>query len=826
MQYADVILPLALADRYTYAIPHEMQENIGVGYRVIVPFGPRKIYTAIIIRLHDEEPQGCQVKSILERIDTHPILLPQQLKFWKWIAEYYLCTLGDVYRAALPSGLKLESESKVVLNPDFEAESPLSPREQRIWEVLCSAPELSILQIQKAIGIKNVLPAIHSLLEKQAIYLKEEVRRAYKPRIEVRVRLAQEEQLLARTDWEEALGTLVESLGRAKKQQDLLLKYLELSQLDEYEETSLIQPVSRQQLLDQADVSAGVLKGLLDKGILELYSFEIGRLKAKGGEDLCLKELSPSQTQAFNRIMNAFSTKDICLLHGVTSSGKTEVYTHLIHQVLKAHKQVLYLLPEIALTTQLTERLTKVFGARVGVYHSKYPDSTRVEIWQKQLSDQPYDIILGVRSSVFLPFQRLGLVIVDEEHELSYKQQDPAPRYHARSAALILAHQSKAKTLLGTATPSLESYFYSTQGKYAYVPLRERFQGIELPQIQVVDMQEQRKKKYMTGPFSAVLLGEIRRALENKEQVILFQNRRGFAPMIECKTCGWVPKCQHCDVSLSYHKGLRLLTCHYCGYTYQVPQQCPACEGKELMNRGYGTERIEDIIQQIFPEARIARMDLDTTRTRSAYEKLIFDFQNGETDILIGTQMVTKGLDFNRVSVVGILDADLMINMPDFRSYERAFQMMAQVAGRAGRHGHRGLVILQTRNVELPIISQVVNNDYAGMYQLQMDERESFRYPPFYRLICVYLKHRDEEELERTAQRVAVQLRQMMGAERVLGPDKPVIPRIQNLFIRKLILKLENFAPIQEVRKGLKTILQRTCSKDHSLIAYCDVDPQ
>lgn len=826
MQYADVILPLALADTYTYSVPAEMQAQIGVGYRVIVPFGQKKIYTAIVMRLHGEAPQNCQLKAVLELLDDHAILLPHQLKFWQWIAEYYLCTLGDVYRAALPTGLKLESETKVVLNTDFEAEAPFSPREQRIWDALYGNPEQSILQLQKTVGVRSILPAIHALLDKQAIFLKEQVRRAYKPRLEVRVRLAGEEQLLARADWEQLIRVRLDSLGRARKQQELLLKYLELAQIDAYEETAMVLPVSRQDLMSQVDASPAALKGLIDKGILELYSYEIGRLQNQSDEAVHLKELSPVQTQALNRILNAFSTQDICLLHGVTSSGKTEVYTHLIEQVLKAGKQVLYLLPEIALTTQLTDRLSHVFGARVGVYHSKYPDSTRVEIWQKQLSDHPYDIILGVRSSVFLPFQRLGLIIVDEEHEASYKQQDPAPRYHARSAALMLAAQSRAKTLLGTATPSLESYYYANQGKYAYVPLTERYKGIELPEIQVVDVQDQRKKKYMNGPFSAILLGHIRKALENKEQVILFQNRRGFAPMVECKTCGWVPRCKHCDVSLSYHKGLHLLTCHYCGYTYQLPQRCPACEGTELVNRGYGTERIENLIQEIFPEARIARMDLDTTRTRSAYEKIIFDFQKGETDILIGTQMVTKGLDFNHVSVVGILDADMMMNIPDFRAYERAFQMMAQVAGRAGRHGHRGLVVLQTRNVELPIIGQVVNNDYPAMYHFQLAEREDFRYPPFYRLICVYLKHHREEEVEQAAQWMAAQLGKMLGAERVLGPDKPVVPRVQNLYIRKLVLKFETTAPMQHVRKALKAILQSAIVRDRSLLTYCDVDPQ
>ena len=722
MLYADVILPLSLADSYTYAVPQDLQGRIGVGYRVIVPFGQKKIYTAIVMQLHETPPQDCQVKEVLDVLDDHAILLPQQLKFWQWLSNYYICTLGDVFRAALPSGLKLESETKVVLNSEFESDSAFSPREQRVWDSLVQNQEQTISQLQKSVGVKNIMPAIHALLAKQALFLKEEVRRAYKPRIEIRVRLAQEDDLLRRNDWEKVLNEKIGSLVRAKKQQELLMMYLKLAQFDSYMETAKIHPVSRQDLIKYSGASFATLKGLLDKGILELYTYEIGRLHSSRSEEIQLKDLSPIQNQAYRRVLNAFSQKDICLLHGVTSSGKTEVYTHLISEVLKARKQVLYLVPEIALTTQLTERLSNVFGSRVGVYHSKYPDSTRVEIWQKQLSDQPYDIILGVRSSMFLPFQRLGLVIIDEEHETSYKQQDPAPRYHARNAALVLAAQLGAKTLLGTATPSLESYYYANQGKYAYVPLTERYQGLELPDIQVVDIREQQKKKYMNGPFSAPLLSAIRSSLENKEQVILFQNRRGFAPMVECKVCGWVPKCVHCDVSLSYHRRLNILTCHYCGYTCQLPHQCPACESKDVMSRGYGTERIEDLIHDIFPEAKLGRMDLDTTRTRIAYEKIISDFQKGETDILIGTQMVTKGLDFENVSVVGILDADTMINYPDFRSYERAFQMMAQVAGRSGRHGHRGLVILQTRNTHLPIIQQVVDNDYIGMYDYQIDD--------------------------------------------------------------------------------------------------------
>ncbi|MBR4845717.1 MAG: primosomal protein N', partial [Bacteroidaceae bacterium] len=566
---------------------------------------------------------------------------------------------------------------------------------------------------------------------------------------------------------------------------------------------------------------------LVEKGILEQYPYEIGRLK----DDQCtnvlpLNALNTYQQEAFNRINECFRDKPICLLHGVTSSGKTEIYIHLIQQALQAGKQVLYLLPEIALTTQITERLKRVFGARLGVYHSKFPDEERVEIWQKQLSDKSYDIILGVRSSVFLPFKNLGLVIVDEEHENTYKQQDPAPRYHARNAAIVLATMMGGKVLLGTATPCIESYYNALTGKYGLVSLQKRHQSIQLPEIEVVDIAELQHKRRMSGPFSPTLLGHMRRALEQGEQVILFQNRRGFAPMVECKTCGWVPRCKNCDVSLTYHRGLGQLTCHYCGYTYHIPSKCPACESEEIRHRGFGTERIEESILQIFPEARVARMDLDTTRTRQAYERIIHDFQHHHTDILIGTQMVSKGLDFDHVSVVGILDADAMMNFPDFRAHERAFQLMAQVAGRAGRKHKQGLVVLQTRSKDAPVIHQVMTNDYTGMYDDQLAERLLFRYPPYYRLIYVYIKHHQADLLDTLAHEMSVHLRAVFG-DRVLGPDAPPIARVQTLFIRKMVLKIETTASLAKVRQQLQLIRQHlmTDARFRSCTIYFDADP-
>ena len=587
-----------------------------------------------------------------------------------------------------------------------------------------------------------------------------------------------------------------------------------------------VKEVSKKELLQRAGVSPSILNGLVEKKIFEIYYHEIGRLNGCSGETFSLNPLNEHQQRAYGEITEVFLEKSVCLLHGVTSSGKTEVYIHLIDEVIRQGKQVLYLLPEIALTTQITERLRRVFGTRLGIYHSKFPDAERVEIWQKQLGDKGYDIILGVRSSVFLPFRNLGLVIVDEEHENTYKQQDPAPRYHARNAAIVLAAMYGAKVLLGTATPSVETWYNATNGKYGLVELKERYQEIRLPEILPVDIKELHRKKRMIGQFSPLLIQYIREALDQKEQVILFQNRRGFAPMIECRTCGWVPKCKNCDVSLTYHKGINQLTCHYCGYTYQLPRSCPACDGVELVNRGFGTEKIEDDIKIAFPEASVARMDLDTTRTRSAYEKIIADFEQGKTDILIGTQMVSKGLDFDHVSVVGILNADTMLNYPDFRSYERAFQLMAQVAGRAGRKNKQGRVILQTKSIDHPIIAQVMANDYEQMVAGQLAERQMFHYPPYYRLVYVYLKNRNEILLEQMADVMAGKLRTVFGA-RVLGPDKPPVGRIQTLFIKKIIVKIEYNASMGRARELLLQV-QREMIEDErfkSLIVYYDVDP-
>lgn len=833
---ADVILPLPLAETYTYILPERLRGKVSMGSRLIVPFGTKKIYSAIVVAVREDVPPAdFQLKEAVDLLDEAPILLPNQLWLWRWIADYYLCSVGEVYKAALPSGMKLESESVVVFNPNYDTDVPFSKNEQHILDLLEHLKEQKILDLQKSVGVKNILPLVKNLLDKGAVVMREELKRNYRPRTVVCVRLT--EAFFS----EDRLNQVFDELGRAQKQHDLLLRYLDLSKASAaltLHNPSLLVELEKQNLLE--GFSEAAFKGLKERGILESYEKQVSRLgrdmvKNEGlriGDEMSspfalhLSPLSPAQQRAYDEIQKSFQTHNTCLLHGVTSSGKTEIYIRLIHEQITQGRQVLYMLPEIVLTAQLVERLKRVFGDRLGVYHSKYPDAERVEVWQKQLSDHPYDIIVGVRSSVFLPFQSLGLVIIDEEHETSFKQQEPAPRYHARNVALVLAQRTGAKTLLGTATPSLESYYNAQTGKYGLVTLTERYGQVQLPEIQVVNIKQERHRKEMRGAFSSVLLQAMREALERHEQIILFQNRRGYAPQMECHVCGWTPRCTNCDVTLTHHKGAGQMTCHYCGMVYPIPPRCPNCGSEEILNIGYGTERIEDDIQQIFPLARIARMDLDTTRSRSAYESIISDFQHGRTDILVGTQMVTKGLDFERVSVVGILNADTMLNMPDFRSYERAFQMMAQVAGRAGRRSRQGSVILQTKTPDLSVVRQVVTNDYVSLYRDQMQERQTFRYPPFSRLVNIYLKHKDYRQVEALARDMAAQLRRVFGS-RVLGPDTPPIGRIQLFYIRKLILKIETTAPMHEARLRLRQIQQYLLSLPQYKSAQVnyDVDP-
>jgi primosomal protein N' (replication factor Y) len=670
--YADIVLPVPF-DSFTYSIPAALQEKVMRGCRVVVPFGKSKIYTGIVVRTHNNAPTGVEVKAIMEVLDERPVVNEMQFRFWQWISQYYICPLGDVYKAAMPGGMK--------------------PHD-----------------------------------------------------------------------------------GKALKEAQ-----------------------HRRPSADALSVA---------------------------GNSQPLHALNKAQGEALAEIEASFREKDITLLHGVTSSGKTEIYIHIINKHIEAGKQVLYLLPEIALTTQITERLQQVFGERMGVYHSKFTEAQRLNVYKRQCSDHPFQVILGVRSSIFLPFRELGLIIIDEEHDTSYKQQEPAPRYHARNAAMMLARLFGAKTLLGTATPAFETYHLARKGRYGYVQLTERYLGLQLPEIKIIDIKEERRKKRMHGAFSFPLIEAIRGALSRHEQIILFQNRRGFSHFIECKQCGWVPRCPHCDVSLTYHKKTGMLTCHYCGYTVHLPEKCPNCEEVNFADVGLGTEKVEGQIQELFPEAITLRMDLDTAKTRNQYERIIRDFATHQADILIGTQMVTKGLDFDHVSVVGILDANTMLNLPDFRSHERTFHILSQVAGRAGRKKEAGVVILQTRSADSEIINQIAANDYWGMFYQEMTERRDFHYPPFVRLIYVYLRHRDNQLLDHLAQETAARLRNVFG-ERVLGPDCPPISRIQSLHIRKIVLKMEPTLPTEQVRKNLIAIQQETLSNPiaKNLNIYYDVDP-
>lgn len=821
-QFADVILPLPLEGTFTYSLPRTFANLVQVGSRIIVPFGTTKFYSAIVVKLHDTVP-SYTTKEAMELLDSSPIVTSAQLKLWKWIADYYLCTIGDVYMAALPSGMKLESESSVMYNEEFIADDTLTPSEEKIIQILEEEKTQSLSILQKKTGIKNILPIVKRLLEKDAIHIKEEVKRTYKPRYATYVRISESHFN------EEKINEALSQLKRSAKQAELLQQYISLSGISAalaLQNQQLLKEITRQELMENTACTPSVLKALCQKGILELYQKPIGRITQQNlPTELVMHPLSEDQARAKDEIKECWKQQEVCLLHGVTSSGKTEVYIHLIKEVIESGKQVLFMLPEIVLTAQLTDRLKRVFGDRLGVYHSRYPDAERVEVYQKMLSETPYDIIVGVRSSIFLPFKKLGLIIIDEEHETSFKQQDPAPRYQARNVALVMAKTAKAKTLLGSATPSLESYYNAETGKYGLVQLHKRYGNVQLPQIEVVNMREMAKKKMMIGPFTPQLIQRIREALEQNKQVILFQNRRGYAPMMECKTCGWVPRCQKCDVSLTLHRNMRQLTCHYCGASYPIPQKCPNCGEQNLMGRGYGTERIEDCLQDIFPETRIARMDLDTTRSRQRYEQIIYDFQHYKTDILVGTQMVTKGLDFDRVSVVGILNASTMLSQPDFRSYEHAFQMMEQVAGRAGRKKEQGYVVLQTMDVEASAIKQVVDHNYTAMYKEQMEERSLFNYPPNCRLIYVYMKHRDERVLEALSRDYANLLKQIFG-QRILGPDTPPIAKVQMMYIRKIIVKIELSASIAEARKRLREIQQYITglSQYKSALIYYDVD--
>lgn len=810
MLYADVILPLPLQGLYTYALPGELADSVQEGSRVIVQFGKKKFYTAIVFRIYKEDKKESYIKDIVTVLEDYPIVTAAQLRFWEWIAMYYMCSLGDVYRAALPSALKLESETHVLLNPDFEASEPFTTNELKVYHSLSADKAKTIGEIEKLSGLSNAIAAIKSLVDKQAAYISENIHNAYVPKSRTAVRLPKDYS-------EEELSTILDELSRAKKQQHLLAIFFHLR-----EENPL---VLKKNLLEEANVTPAVLSELVKKGVLETYEYEISRFNYGESNIDAAYELNDYQQKAFGEVKASFKEKDTTLLYGVTSSGKTEIYIQLIKNVIAQGKQVLYLLPEIALTTQITDRLKAVFGNKMAVYHSKFNDNERAEIWKNLLTKSEVQIVLGARSAVFLPFSRLGLIIVDEEHESSYKQQDPAPRYNARNAAIVLAGFFNAKTLLGTATPALETYNNALAGRYGLVKLTKRHENIELPQIAVVNVKELRRKKQMKSVLSPPLIDKMKEALEKKEQIILFQNRRGFSSMLECKNCSWTPHCQNCDVSLTYHKGQRMMVCHYCGAVYEVPTICPECKTPTLDTLGYGTERIEEEVTELFPEAAVARMDLDTTRGKKSYERIIADFEDNKTNILIGTQMVSKGLDFDNVSIVGILNADNLLNYPDFRAYERAFQLMMQVSGRAGRKNKQGLVFLQTSHPGSAVINLVKANDYEEFYRLQCEERKIFRYPPFFRLITVVLRAREEHVVDAAAKDLALSLRQSF-AERVLGPGKPPVGRVQSLYIRHILLKIENNAPIQKVREIIhqhQVVLNNPAYK--SVLLHYDVDP-
>lgn len=835
MMFADVVLPMAVPGAYTYILPSEMEGAVSMGSRVVVPLGKNKRYTGIVIRLY-EAPEtvgesAISYKSIEEVVDERPLLLQHQISFWRWMANYYMCCPGEVMKAALPSGLKLESETTYSLAEDFvfddETAENFNVIEEKVLRSL-TVKSKPLGELRKTIIGKGLVTAVRNLTERGVIEVEERVSTAFKAKTELHVRLTEAYRS------EASLNVILDMLAsnkRFSRQEQTLISYLEISGFtaaSALNNENLLQPVTKRQLVDRVGQGGeSGLAALKKKGVLETYNVEVGRLKTqKALPGLLERPLSEAQDEARKKILDEFGKNDVVLLHGVTSSGKTEVYIKLIEYTLRAGKQVLYLLPEIALTTQITTRLGKVFGDKLGIYHSKFPDNERVELWQRQLSARPFPIILGVRSALFLPFQNLGLVIVDEEHETSYKQQDPAPRYHARDAAIVLAKQVGAKVLLGTATPSLESYTNALNGKFGLVQLFTRFGDVQLPEIIVEDVKELRRKKLMNTPFSPRLTDETHAALGRGEQAIFFQNRRGYSPQLECTRCGWVPYCTHCDVALTFHQRINRLVCHYCGAMFDVPQKCPQCENTELRDIGYGTEKIESAVESCFSEAKVARMDLDTTRSRSAYEGLIRDFQQRRTNLLIGTQMVTKGLDFDGVSIVGILNADQMLNIPDFRSRERAFQMMAQVAGRAGRRGKQGRVILQTRQPDSPTIKQVVANDYEAMYKTEMHDREMFRYPPAVRIINIYLKHKNED----TVINAACTFKQMIGGYfqgDLLGPDRPAVGRVQMLHIRKLMLKVSpRFTP-QSIRQTLlsarENLLKIQAFK--SVTLFFDVDP-
>ena len=795
MYFIEVILPLSLAKTFTYSVSEAEFHYIQKGMRVAVPFGKSKIYTALVIELHQNKPILYDAKEIHQILDEKPIVNEIQIAHWQWISTYYMCAIGDVYRGAMPSALLLESETMISQKTDFFVdESQLSDDEFLIYQALQQQSSLKVQDIISILNKKNIFPIIQKLINKNILVLQEEMLETYKPKLIRYIRLN------TKYESNDGLSELLEMLKSANKQKEIVLSYFQLSALNK-------KPITVKSLIEAANSTANVVKALIDKQIFEEYYIQEDRVNFKGKIKEEALQLSEAQENAFQEIKTSFSTKDVCLLHGVTSSGKTEIYIQLIEGYIQQEKQILYLLPEIALTTQLVGRLREYFGNKVAVFHSKYNNNERVEVWKQVIENSPKaQIVIGARSALFLPFSNLGLVIVDEEHEQTFKQQDPSPRYHARDAAIVLSNLHKAKVLLGSATPSIETYFNTQSGKYGLVEISERFGKVMMPNIELVDLKDKYFRKKMSGHFSDTLIEEITFALSEGSQVILFQNRRGFSPVVECMTCGHVPQCQQCDVSLTYHKHKNQLRCHYCGYSMANPKNCHACTSPHLTTKGFGTEQIQQELITLFPNSKIGRMDQDTTRGKFGFEKIIDSFKNKEIDILVGTQMLAKGLDFDNVSLVGIMNADNMLYHPDFRAFERSFQMMTQVSGRSGRSEKRGKVIIQTYNPNHNTIQQVTNNDYAGMYKEQLYERQIYKYPPYFKLIKLTLKHRNFDKLKEGAMWLYQVLQQNLNLP-VLGPEEPPISRIRNEYIRTIMIKIPQNHSLQGTKKTIQKIL-------------------
>ncbi|MGV8964137.1 MAG: replication restart helicase PriA [Candidatus Saccharimonadaceae bacterium] len=786
--FADVILPLSLNDSYTYIIPKELEHTINIGFRVIVPFGKNKFYTAIVLRIHNNEPQHITLKEIHSQLDSHAIVNQFQLKLWQWISFYYMTPMGDIYNAALPTQLKLESKAYVSLSPEYlKLNIALTPTETEVVNFLHNNKPKQISELIYTLGNKNILSHINELSRKKVLIVGQTIDSKFKEKTENYIRIHHE--------FNQAKAE--ELFGRAKKQWELY-QFIE-GFLNKNDVTS----ISRKELLEDGVFTNSILLSLLNKDVLQQFTVISSRLDTKNPSTHAPKKLTPHQQEAYIHVKAVFEDKEVCLLHGITSSGKTEVYIQLINDVLQEGKQVLYLLPEIALTTQLTDRLQTVFGNDLGIYHSKINDNMRAEIWHKMISDSPYKIIIGVRSSIFMPFSNLGLVVIDEEHDQSYRQSDPSPRYHGKNTAIMYAHFQQAKTLLGSATPSVESYYNAIIGKYGLVKLTERFENMALPDITIVDTKELRRKKMMKSLLSPLLTQEMDEALASKQQIILFRNRRGFAPILECKNCAYTPKCEHCDVTLTYHKYQNKLKCHYCDATYPMITECPECHEQNLQQLGSGTEQLEEEVNILFPNATVARMDTDTTRGSQSYEKILTDFSRGKSQILVGTKMVSKGLDFDNVRVVGIIQADSLFNFPNFRSHEDGFQMITQASGRSGRKNVAGTVVIQTSNPKQPIFNYILNNDYQGFFNAQLVERKLFKYPPFFRLISIKLRYKYESNVSQAADYFAMLLKKNLG-ERVLGPAIPAVGRIQQMYIREILLKMELGYSITQVRDILK----------------------